>query len=269
VELKDFLSEYRKALKLLEGMGSYEITEKLEVKEGTVYEIPGERGPVWLLAVNVKKFFVEVVPLSFMWELATKHDLIIEFEHPLRDTWIAQIDLTQDVLKETFLVASRAGNVKEEDLTLIRKIISEEVSIPEGRRGSGYKDRVHREFKEIEKERHKFLEEDLFLSMSEDEIILPIPTPLRNLITASYAEVLVAYSQQFIRKTHFGKLVFIPKESKAKLLFNRELLNREGVLLLPLEGKKLPIFSGKIEDMAVVNVTEPLLTALENLEVIV
>ncbi len=269
VELKDFLNEYRKALQLVEGTQNYEIMEKLEIKEGTVYEIPGERGPVWLLAVNVKEFFVEVVPLSFMWELATRHDLIMEFEHPLRNTWIAQIDLTQDALKETFIVASEAGKIKEDDLELIRKIISEEIPFPKDRTGSGYSDKVHREFKEIEREKHRFLAEDLFLSMSEDEIILPIPTPLRSLIRKTYAEALAAHSKQFVRKTNYGEIVLIQRENKAKLLFKKELLNRKGTILLPLESKKVPIFSGKIEDMSVVNIEDSLLTAIENLEVVV
>jgi hypothetical protein len=185
MELRDFLEEYKKALELLkEEEVKVDLSPK-NIREGHVYRIPLKgKAPVWVLVVGFtgNNHLVEVVPLSFEWVLATRYDYILNFEHPLRDTWIAQLDLTAEAPLETFLVAEEEGRIAKEDLELIKKVLRDETSIPASKRGRGYEDEVHREFKKIEYERHRFLFEDFFSSLSDEGVGVVVPTPLRLLL---------------------------------------------------------------------------------------
>ena len=175
MELRDFLAEYKKALELLKEEKVEVDTSPKTLREGYIYRIPLlGRVPVWLLVVRFtgNNHLVEVVPLSFEWTLATCYDYILSFEHPLRDTWIAQLDLATEVPLETFLLAEEEGKVKEEDLELIKKVLDDEVSIPEDRRGKGYDNPIHKEFKQIEYERHKFLVTDFLSSLSDEGVTM-------------------------------------------------------------------------------------------------
>ena len=152
MELKDFLEEYKKALAMLreDRLDTHGIKTPEKIKEGFVYEIEHEGAPVLLLVANLEEDFAEVVPLSFSWELATRYDYILEFEHPLRDIWIAQLDLATEVPKEILFQLKERGKIKEEYLKVIKSVLDDEREIPEEKRGKGYEDEVHREFKKIE-----------------------------------------------------------------------------------------------------------------------
>ncbi|TCK06215.1 hypothetical protein [Phorcysia thermohydrogeniphila] len=267
MELKDFLEEYKRALSMLreDRLKVYSIKAPEEIKEGFVYETEYEGAPVLLLVANLEEHFAEVVPLSFSWELATRYDYILEFEHPLRDTWIAQLDLATEVPKEILFQLKERGKIKEEDLRIIQSVLADEGEIPEEKRGRGYEDEVHKEFKRIEFERHRWLYEALLLSLDEEEERLVIVKPLREELEELSSLLLAADATQNVVNLPFGKLIYVPEEKKAELLLDEKFLGKTGKLSVSINGKEFTLFVGKLSDITILSVTEKLFRALKHL----
>ena len=267
MELKDFLDEYKRALSMLkeDRLKVYRIKTPEEIKEGFVYETEYEGAPVLLLVANLEENFAEVVPLSFSWELATYYDYILEFEHPLRDTWIAQLDLATEVPKEILFQFNERGKIKEEDLNIIQSVLADEGEIPVEKRGRGYEDEIHKEFKELELERHRWLYEALLLSL-EEESRLVIVKPLREELEELSSSLLAADSTPKVISLSFGRLIYVPEEEKAELLLDERFIGKSGKLSVFINGKELTLFVGELSDFTIPSVSKKLFRILKNLK---
>jgi hypothetical protein len=268
VELKDFLDEYKRALSMLkeDRLKVYSIKAPEEIKEGFVYETEYEGAPVLLLVANLEENFAEVVPLSFSWELATYYDYILEFEHPLRDTWIAQLDLATEIPKEILFQFNERGKIKEEDLRIIQSVLTDEGEIPVEKRGRGYEDEIHKEFKELELERHRWLYEALLLSLDEEENRLVIVKPLREELEELSSSLLAADSTPKVISLSFGRLIYVPEEEKAELLLDERFIGKSGKLSVFINGKELTLFVGELSDFTIPSVSKKLFRILKNLK---
>jgi len=267
VRLKDFLDEYIEALELLKE-GKFKLFKRKTspyVREGYVYEIETDGTPILLLAAKVDEEYAEVVPLSWLWELATKYDMVIEFSHPLRDVWIAQLDLAMEIPKEILHQAEEVGKVKDVDLEVIKKVLNDEIEIPKHRRGKGYEDEVHSKFKEIEFDRHKWLFESLLSSMGEsEEKVLILTYPLRK--TLEECQPLAAASSKTLIKLSFGEILYNEKEKRVEVFFKEELLGKDGTLFFELNGEELVLYSGRIKDLVIPDVPEKLFNLFQLLK---
>jgi hypothetical protein len=268
MRLGEILEEYKKALSMLreDGLILYSTGAPREIKEGFVYETAYRGTPVLLLLANIEGEFAEVVPLCFMWELATRYDYLLEFEHPLRDTWIAQLDLAAEIPKEMLFQFKEVGRINENDLRTIKSVLADESEIPEEKKGKGYEDEVHAEFKKLEYERHRWLYESLLLSLDEEEEKLLISEPLREEFEKLSSLPLAADAIQTVANLPFGKLVYIPEENRAELLFKKELLENQGHLYVSMQNRTYTLYFGKLRDFSLPNVSKKVFNILKNLQ---
>ena len=153
MKLRDYFEEYRRLVALYRPVS---LAPTKEVREGGVYQLPADQ-PLFVVVINKKGNFLEVAPVSFCWPLATRHDLIVELPHPFSDTWIVQTDLISSAPVKILEGAELIGELSKGDLELLKALLRGERALPRNRRGRGYDDEVHEEFKDFEYRRFKIL----------------------------------------------------------------------------------------------------------------
>jgi len=254
IRFKELVEQYKQLLNLLKEEGKVKRSET-SIEEGAVYE--GKLGgfPIFLLAVRKKGELVYFVPLSFMWELATRVDMLIEFSHPLREVWIAQFDLSSQVQESFFkeFGFKKVGKVKDEDLKLIKEIYERKREIPKGRKGRGYEDEAHQEFKEIEYQRHKPIYNYFLNNLQESSTVL-IPI---SFIKESETKLRAAGAIRHIFNLSFGRAIYLKDESSAELLFKRELIGKFGELYFKKGNEWVLIWQGEIPEKLIIREITP------------
>ncbi len=153
LDYKKLIFDYKKFISLFRAVP---LTPTKEVREGGVYQLPADE-PLFVAVINKEGDFLEVAPVSFCWPLATRHDLIVELPHPFSDTWIVQTDLISSAPVKILEGAELIGELSKGDLELLKALLRGERALPKNRRGRGYDDLVHREFKDFEYRRYRKL----------------------------------------------------------------------------------------------------------------
>jgi len=265
--LKNLVEDYDRAIKG-EGMES----EKLilwtqsgkEVEKADVYEIPTGTIPILLVVYGFDENYADVIPMSYQWELATEVDLIVKFEHPLRGKWIVELDMMITVPKYILYQAEFAGTLK--DFDVVEKAI-EEGEIPANRKGIGLNDPVHRRFKNIEAERHRWLFSALLNSLNTKEQNLILIPSLRETIEAEQLLKPAAASKASSSKFSGGVVIYDREKKALKVFFSEDYREKTGRVYIKEGNRKITIYRGKIEDFLLSNASENLFRAFENLEV--
>ena len=165
MELKDVLKDYKKLISLYRPVP---LTPAEEIKEGGVYQLNWKE-PAFLAVIVDGGRFVEVAPVSFAWPLATRLDLIVELPHPFSDLWIVQTDLMTSTSAKILEGAELIGELSKDDLELLKAVLKGERALPKERRGRGYGDPVHEEFKDFEYRRYKRLFAELLKEVESAE----------------------------------------------------------------------------------------------------
>ena len=266
MRLRDFLDEYVESLNLLRDSEFKSKTLNTFVREGHVYESRNSEGiPIFLLAVNVDDRHVEVVPLCWCWELATKYDVIVKFPHPLRETWIVQLDLAVEIPKEILYRFKEVGKISDTDLMLIKKVLNGEIEIPKNRRGKGYSDEIHSKFKEIEFKRHEWLFEVLLSSVDDlkKKVIFLIPSFKQVL---EEHQLLVAASEKSLITKPFGEVIYNEKKGRVEIFIKEKFLEKRGTLFFDFDERKLVVFEGKLKDLVIVGVPKKLFNLFQCLD---
>ena len=260
--LRELFRDYKTSLELLKEDTSEKI-RSLAIEEGKVYKLKKEGAPCWVLVVEKEKGYCLVSPMTFMWELATKYDVLVEFLHPLRDIWIVELDLSTDVPEETLRGAVCEGAINKEDFELVRKILKEDIPIPKNKKGIGYNDRVHKEFKSFELDRHRWLYESFFSSLT-DEKYAEEDTYFQLLELSR--ELPAASSDKNVVELPFGEVVIDRENRRALVVFKEELKGKKGELSVEFDGNKVSLFRGELHDLELKNLDEEIFKLFEYLK---
>ena len=262
--LKELLDDYRTALDLLKEEKSSEKVKTLTVEEGKVYRVEREGAPNWLLVVEKEGDYCLVSPMTFAWELATKYDVLVKFPHVLRDNWIVQLDLSGDVPVSVLRGAVLEGELNGKDFELIKRALKENASVPPEKKGRGYEDSIHKEFKELEYERHKWLYRALLSSLEEGDVI---GEEIYSKLLSLKEKYLAAATGKSVIKLPFGEAIFDRENRKAVVVLNEDHLDKTGELYIELPGERVILFKGKLQDFELENVDEKLFGLFEYLKV--
>jgi hypothetical protein len=153
MRLKEILEGYKKLVKLYEPV---ELIPAEEIEEGGIYWLPWKE-PAFLAVIEKDKKFADVAPVSFCWPLATRRDFIVEIPHLISDTWIVQMDLLITTSLKVLKGAELIGKLSTEDLKILKDDANAVKPIPKNRRGMGYNDPIHDDFKDFEYRRYRRL----------------------------------------------------------------------------------------------------------------
>ncbi|MEO2069686.1 MAG: hypothetical protein ABGX27_09305 [Desulfurobacteriaceae bacterium] len=241
------------------------------IEEGDVFEFPLENLPLLVVIVNIEGSYAEVVPMSFQWELATRYDLIVDFEHYLRDKWIVEVDMTTTVPLSILFQAQKIGKLKEEDFNIVKDAVLEGVPLPRERSGRGYEDEIHSKFKDIEAERISFLVNSLLEDISsEDESfrVISFTPSFKEALEEDINQALAASGSSTVQDTEFGKILFNEEEKSIYLYFNEKFLKKNGTIYVNLKSQKFPIYKGTLEDIKIPNVTKEIFEVMKKAEVV-
>jgi len=236
-----------------------------EIEEGSVYRIDREGAPVWLLVVEKDRGYCLISPMTFMWELATKNDFLVQFPHLLRENWIVELDLSSDVPEEVLKGAVYEGKLKKEDFEIVKRALLEGAPLPKERTGRGLEDEIHREFKKIEYQRHRWLYESLLSSLDEEEAGY-LEEEIYDQLLEMAEELPAASSEKNVVKLSFGEVVLDRENREAAVMFKEELYGKEGELYVEVNGKRVPIYEGKLKDIELKNLNPEMFKLFEHLK---
>jgi hypothetical protein len=272
--LKNILNEYRK---LIEGiyMENFENKElkiwkqiDRKVQEGDVFEVPSNNIPNILAVYKAEGDFSDVVPLCPQWELATKKDLLIDFHHILRNKWIAELDLVISIPNYILYQSEYAGRLKKEDVELIKQVLNGEKNIPRNRTGLGYDDDIHREFKEIERERHKWLFNELLSCIEETQMeTIEIIPPLKELIKSIEPKKLVAATETNTINKDFGVIIYNQDEKSINVFFKDKFLGETGEIFFKEGEDEVTIYIGVLRDFSIRHISRELFRILADINI--
>jgi len=249
MKLPEILEDYIKMVNYYEEIP---LSPSGKVVEGGIYQLPGSQ-PLFVAAVNREGDFVEVAPLSFCWPLATRLDLIVEFHHPFSDTWIVQTDLAVSVPERLLREAELVGELKEEDLKVLKRTLKGEAPLPKERRGRGYGDPVHERFKDFEYERYKFLIEELLSCVEKEEeekerhVEFFVPKFLKKLLSETAALAPAADSKESVLELKDATLIFTDEGVEA--LIAKELVGKEGRVKVETKEGEATLYEGKLPEL--------------------
>jgi hypothetical protein len=241
--------------------------EKLDISEGSVFESTQTALPFLFTVVEKKENNVLIALMSDFWELGTNKDIFVRFSHPVRDTWIVETDITC-VVPKSFLENFRfAGKLSSEDIAFVKKALSGE-EIPLNKRGSGYNDRIHKQFKSLERDRLQLLFSG-FMEKNEEKdlIIIKFNPKVLEVFEPIARELLVACSDEKSIETNKFKAILNPKEKKISLLINEEFLGKPGNVIFDLGLTKISLYKGILKDLEFLNANRLLLNLLRKLKI--
>ena len=260
-----FLEEYKKTLQELSQIPLGGETLAFDVEEGCVYRVEKDGAPVWLLVVEKDRGYCLVSPMTFMWELATKNDLLVKFPHVLRENWIVELDLSTDIPEELLKGSIYEGKLSSEDFKTVKDALLEGTPLPKERTGRGYEDEVHREFKKLEYNRHRWLYESLLLSLDSEEEGYLEEEDYEKLLSIAQ-ELPAASSDKNVVELSFGEVVIDRENRRALVVFKEELKGKKGELSVEFNGKKVPLFRGELHDLELKNLDEEIFKLFEYLK---
>ncbi len=195
---------------------------------------------VFLILREVRDSF-EIVPLSRFWQFATPKDVVLKVGSSI---YIAQTDLSFDVLKESF--TRRFGNaflfkIGEVDPKTLRRI--ERVSDGKEKGDGGMWGGVKGEFKSLEAKRWF----GVFSSqIAEEEFLQALNAVLKDL---KEELPLAASEQESVRGEKEGIVWFYDEEEEVLIIVPREeLIGSKKKIYLDIEGEKFIIFEGKLPE---------------------
>ncbi|SNR65769.1 hypothetical protein [Desulfurobacterium atlanticum] len=242
VFLKDLLEDYveNSGIKLIVKDG-IDVKDS-NIEEGTVFEIETEKNPILVAVINAGELN-EVVLMSYQYEFATENDLIIHFEHPLRDVWMLEGDFVF-YLSEGFLKrCTPVGKIPEEALKKMKKFLEDDdYYFDKTESGVGRNLPIKVAFKKFEAERTKALLGELLTKIDQEE-------------ESSIPKVLTFFVEENVELPAAAKLEKTAVEMADYLLFkedshtvkvkviNPKLINREAKIKLgstELEISALP-----------------------------
>ncbi len=257
--LEEILELYREALKV-EDVLEYEDVDieppdidsfkNIEPKEIKEIEVPEEGdiievfpsldglGMIFLIFRIYKNGYVELLPMSKFWELATPEDVLIQFEG---ETYIVQTDLGFEVPEEDF--PKRFGNRK---VFLLGKLTPEQMKevedVYEGRKKGtgGMWGGPKEEFKTLESRRYF----SLFAQMIEEEEKL---LELSAFFEKHREYALAAAGEEKTWGEKEGIRWFYDSEEKRLILTPEEnLVGKRKRILLEADGDKVVLFEGEL-----------------------
>lgn len=259
MRLIDILNDYKKMVEIYEEVP---LIPAEKITEGGVYQLPGNE-PLFLTVIKEEGDFADVAPTTFCWPLATKHDFLIEISHPFSDTWIVQTDLTTTVPKRVLEGAELIGKMSEEELKILKRAIEEKESLPKERRGMGYEDPVHQEFKKFEAERYKFLLNKLLSFIDEVEAegssegptVIPFPKSLVAELERQTALTPAASSE---RNVLLGQGVAAVLTSKGlEIALGESFKGKRGKVKAQTPQGEIPIYEGELPEVLIVRGVTP------------
>ncbi len=240
-------------------------TVAFDIEEGSVYRVDRDGAPLWLLVVEKDRGYCLVSPMTFMWELATKNDFLVEFPHILRENWIVELDLSSDVPEDVLKGAVYEGKLKKEDFETVKRALLEGASLPRERTGRGYEDEIHREFKKIEYQRHRWLYESLLSSLEEEEAGC-LEEEVYGQLMELAEELPAASSEKNVIKLPFGEVILDRENRQAAVIFSEELQGKEGELYIEANGKRVPLYKGELNDFELTNLDPEMFKLFEHLK---
>ncbi len=257
--LEEILELYKQALKLEDvpeyediniKAPDYDIFKNIKPKEIKEIEIPEEGDIVevfpspdglemiFLVFRKYKNGYVELLPVSKFWELATPEDVLIWFEG---ETYIVQTDLGFEVPEEDF--AKRFGNRK---VFLLGKLDPDQMKeieeVYEGRKrgAGGMWGGPKEEFKTLESRRYF----SLFAQMIEEEEKL---LELSAFFEKHKEYALAAAGEEKTWGEKEGIKWFYDSEEKRLILTPEEdLVGKRKRILLEADGDKVVLFEGEL-----------------------
>ncbi|WP_457679418.1 hypothetical protein [Thermovibrio sp.] len=268
MELREILEDYKKMVEIYREPG---LNPSREVVEGGVYRL-SEDNPLFVVVVNDNRSFVDVIPLSFCWPLATKNDFLIEFPHLLSDIWMVEVDLTTSTPVEVVKKGEFQGKLKEEDLKILKSVLKGERELPKDRTGSGGKDPIHNEFKEFEYKRYKFLVKQLLKWQSQEESNtlkeVWITRSERELLEENSYLKLVAASERKVIETEKAIMTYDEEREEVLIVLkDNTLIGKNGAIKLHTPEGEIILFEGKLpEAIKVRGISREGFPAFQNLE---
>ncbi|OMH40386.1 hypothetical protein [Desulfurobacterium indicum] len=180
----------------------------VEARVGDVLELSTNKNPI-LVCVIDDVLPYETVLMSYLWEMATSSDLIVNFEHPLRDKWILQGDLVLYITENLLGSAKLVGRIDRKDVKIMKQYLEDEnFRLPGEKSGTGDKLPVKREFKLFEAQRSK----EIFLNFvkeieEKEKTLFYIPGKmLETLPAVAGREKEAVAMENFIVFSHENKL---------------------------------------------------------------
>jgi len=250
MRLRDILDSYKKLIEMYEEVP---LTPAEKIEEGGIYWLPAEQ-PLFLAVINDDGKYVDVAPVSFEWLLATRRDLIVEVPHLLSDRWIVQTDLTITAPRKLLKGAELIGKMAEEELEILKRAVEEKGSLPKERRGMGYEDPVHREFKDFEYSRYRFLLKELLSSIDEEEMaresshrVISLPRFLVRFFEDAAQEQLAASSEKEVIPGE-GVTAVLTSEG-VKVAFDENLTGKRGKLKALAGGEEISLYEGPFPEV--------------------
>jgi len=121
----------------------------------------------------------------------------VELPHPFSDLWIVQTDLMTSTSARVLEGAELIGELSKNDLKLLKAVSRGERTLPKERRGRGYGDPVHEEFKEFEYARYKRLFAEL---LKEVESAERGELPFKERVEITLPPFVVKYLEEVAKK---------------------------------------------------------------------
>ncbi|WP_456395325.1 hypothetical protein [Desulfurobacterium sp.] len=208
-----------------------------EVHVGNVLEFSTDKNPI-LVCVIDDTLPYEAVLMSYLWEMATSSDLIVEFKHPLRNRWILQSDLVIYITEDLLKSAKFVGRIDRKDVELIKRYLKDEnFRLPDEKSGTGDKLHVKRKFKLFEAERSKGISLNFVREIEEKEKTL-------FYISAEALEALPAVAGREKEAIAMEDFIVFNQGDKVKVkVINKDIINKPAlikVLNMELYVDRLP-----------------------------
>ncbi|WP_155883393.1 MULTISPECIES: hypothetical protein [unclassified Desulfurobacterium] len=208
-----------------------------EVQIGDVLEFTTNKNPI-LVCVLDSAFPCETVLMSYLWEMATSSDLIVNFEHPLRDKWILQGDMVLYITENLLGSAKLVGRIDKKDVEIIKRYLEDETFyLPKDRCGIGDKLAVKREFKLFEAKRSREFLFNLIREIEEKEKTL-------FYVSGKTLEMLPAVAGREKEAVAMEDFIVFNHENKLRVkVINSSIINKPAlikVLNMELYVDKLP-----------------------------
>lgn len=238
--------------------------EKPVVSVGDVYEKPTDTLPLTVAVLDITEDSVFVALMSHVIELATPDDLLVSFNHPLRNKWIVETDLAIELSKDKFFSNFYfVGKLEKKDIEILKNFINGE-DLPKDKTGRGFAVPEKQEFKKIEFARYNMLflilmkkldeletyerdDEEVIVSLT-DIIAFPLKEKnlkksLQQLYEREGVEIPSAAATQIKPlEDKEVKIIFDDKTNELHLLFNKETVGKSVELVIAVKNREFPLF---------------------------
>lgn len=224
-----------------------------EVAAGIVLEKEREGRiiPLTIAVLRLRGELADVSLMSYAYELATEHDLIIPFSHLLRDTWVLEGDLIYSVPLSYLKDFSIISKIQDEDCELMVNYLDGKLkALPSGRKGAGSFLDVKRRFKAVEQQRSAFLASFVFLAVDEAESEglweeeIRIPLDLRKYLNLRADEVPAAGMEEDTFLNNYVSGSFNDESQLLQLHIYEEFHGKFGRLEFKRPGGSIVLYEG-------------------------